>query len=111
MFSCLRECGSQTADARRFDELFYVDLPQQKEREEIWQIQITKYGRDPKEFAIVQFARECAKEFRNVIAALETALREDFKRAQIRLELGGDSPGDVCVPVESMTGNSMPCRT
>jgi SpoVK/Ycf46/Vps4 family AAA+-type ATPase len=41
----------------RFDELWFVDLPNQKEREAIWAIQIAKYGRDPKEFDIVQLAR------------------------------------------------------
>lgn len=32
----------------RFDELFFVDLPTQQEREAIWSIQIAKYGRKPK---------------------------------------------------------------
>jgi ATP-dependent 26S proteasome regulatory subunit len=41
----------------RWDELFFVDLPNQSEREAIWQIQIAKYGRDPKDFDLVQLAR------------------------------------------------------
>ena len=41
----------------RWDELFFVDLPNQAEREAIWQIQIAKYGRDPKDFDLVQLAR------------------------------------------------------
>ena len=32
----------------RFDELFFVDLPNQQEREAIWGVQIAKYGRKPK---------------------------------------------------------------
>lgn len=32
----------------RFDELFFVDLPTQQEREAIWGIQILKYNRKPK---------------------------------------------------------------
>lgn len=32
----------------RFDDLFFVDLPDDKERSMIWKIQITKYKRDPK---------------------------------------------------------------
>lgn len=32
----------------RFDELFFVDLPNQEEREAIWGIQIAKYGRKAK---------------------------------------------------------------
>jgi hypothetical protein len=31
----------------RFDEMFFVDLPQRQEREAIWGIQIAKYGRKP----------------------------------------------------------------
>ncbi len=34
----------------RFDELFFVDLPNQQERDAIWGIQIAKYGRDPEQF-------------------------------------------------------------
>jgi SpoVK/Ycf46/Vps4 family AAA+-type ATPase len=41
----------------RFDELFFVDLPNLTEREAIWNIQISKYGRDPRDFDIVQLAR------------------------------------------------------
>ena len=41
----------------RFDELFFVDLPNQAEREAIWEIQIAKYSRDPKDFDLVQLAR------------------------------------------------------
>jgi SpoVK/Ycf46/Vps4 family AAA+-type ATPase len=41
----------------RFDELFFVDLPNQQEREAIWEIQIGKYGRDAKDFHIVQLAK------------------------------------------------------
>jgi SpoVK/Ycf46/Vps4 family AAA+-type ATPase len=41
----------------RFDELFFVDLPNQTEREAIWNIQIRNYGRDPKDFDVVQLAR------------------------------------------------------
>jgi len=41
----------------RFDELMFVDLPNQIEREAIWEIQIAKYRRDPKQFDTVQLAR------------------------------------------------------
>jgi AAA+ superfamily predicted ATPase len=41
----------------RWDELFFVDLPNQAEREVIWEIQISKYGREPKEFDTIQLAR------------------------------------------------------
>ena len=42
----------------RFDELMFVDLPNQGEREAIWGIQIRKYGRNPSDFDLVQLARE-----------------------------------------------------
>ena len=41
----------------RFDELFFVDLPNQAEREAIWAIQVQKYRRDPREYDLVQLAR------------------------------------------------------
>ena len=41
----------------RWDELFFVDLPNQQEREAIWEIQISKYGRQPKEYDIIQLAK------------------------------------------------------
>ena len=41
----------------RFDEMFFVDLPNQTEREAIWKIQIARHGRNPKDFDCVQFAR------------------------------------------------------
>jgi SpoVK/Ycf46/Vps4 family AAA+-type ATPase len=41
----------------RFDELWFVDLPNQNEREAIGGIQIRKYGRNPSDFDLVQLAR------------------------------------------------------
>jgi SpoVK/Ycf46/Vps4 family AAA+-type ATPase len=41
----------------RFDELFFVDLPNELERKAIWDIQIGKHGRDPKDFDLVQLAK------------------------------------------------------
>ncbi len=40
----------------RFDELFFVDLPNQKEREAIWRIQIAHYHRNPDTFDLGQLA-------------------------------------------------------
>lgn len=40
----------------RFDELFFVDLPDLAEREAIWSIQITKRGRNPVEFDLACLA-------------------------------------------------------
>lgn len=41
----------------RWDELFFVDLPNQEERKSIWAIQIQKYGRDPRDFDLAQLAK------------------------------------------------------
>ncbi len=41
----------------RFDEIFFVDLPSQKERKQIWKIQIAKYGRKPEDFDLQQLAK------------------------------------------------------
>jgi SpoVK/Ycf46/Vps4 family AAA+-type ATPase len=41
----------------RFDELFFVELPNQQEREAIWHIQIAKFGRQPEKFDVIQLAR------------------------------------------------------
>ncbi len=41
----------------RFDELFFVDLPNEEERRAIWTIVIERFGRDSKDFDVVQLAR------------------------------------------------------
>jgi SpoVK/Ycf46/Vps4 family AAA+-type ATPase len=40
----------------RFDEIFYVGLPSEREREEIFKIQIKKYHRNPKNFDTAELA-------------------------------------------------------
>jgi len=42
----------------RWDEQFFVDLPNADEREAIWRIQIAKYGRKPDRFDVTRLARE-----------------------------------------------------
>lgn len=41
----------------RFDEIFFVDLPNQDEREDIWRIVISDYSREPKDFDLKQLAK------------------------------------------------------
>src|SRR5271163_4363108 len=41
----------------RWDELFFVDLPNAKEREAIWEIQIEKFGREAASFDLRQLAK------------------------------------------------------
>ena len=66
----------------RFDELFFVDLPNQTEREAIWEIQIGNYGRDAKDFDIVQLGQATegltGSEIENVfVEALYQAFDQD----------------------------------
>jgi hypothetical protein len=41
----------------RWDQLFFIDLPNREERERIWQIQIAKYTREPASFDLAQLAK------------------------------------------------------
>ncbi len=41
----------------RFDEIFFVDLPSQAERESIFEIHLRKRKRDPKQFDLLELAR------------------------------------------------------
>jgi hypothetical protein len=41
----------------RFDEIFFVDLPNQDEREAIWTIQIARHRRDPAKYSIPALAK------------------------------------------------------
>jgi AAA+ superfamily predicted ATPase len=59
----------------RFDELFFVDLPAQEERKQIFSIQLAKRKRNPAEFDLNRLA-ESAKEYSGaeIDAAVEAAL-------------------------------------
>ena len=59
----------------RFDELFFVDLPDQAERQQIFAIQLTKRKRNPQDFDLNQLAAS-AKGFSGaeIDAAVQTAL-------------------------------------
>ncbi len=41
----------------RFDELWFVDLPNERERESIWKLVIQRHGRDAEQFDVAQLAR------------------------------------------------------
>ncbi len=42
----------------RFDEIFFIDLPSEAEREEIFRIHLAKRGRDPQGFALQRLAED-----------------------------------------------------
>jgi len=65
----------------RFDELFFVDLPTTREREEILMIHLRKWGRDPLQFPIEELAEQAERlsgaELEQVVsAALYTAFSD-----------------------------------
>ena len=66
----------------RFDEIFFIDLPRQPEREEIFRIHIRKRGRDPERFDIARLAGRAggfsgAEIEQAVIAAMYRAFPEN----------------------------------
>jgi len=74
----------------RFDELFFVDLPNQEEREAIWRIQIAKFRRKPEQFDVTQLARASDGLTGSEIEQLFIdALHEAFSRRK--------EPGDLSV--------------
>lgn len=66
----------------RFDEIFFIDLPTHKEREEIFTIHLRKRGRDPQKFNIPKLAR-AAEGFSGaeIEQAIISALFDAFHRS------------------------------
>ena len=83
----------------RLDEIFYVDLPSEEEREEIFRIHLAKRGRDPKKFDIPALV-EASKEFSGaeieeaIISALYDAFyaKEDLKTSYVLNSLAETVP-------------------
>ena len=67
----------------RFDEMFFVDLPDPRERAAIWDIVIAKYGRKPADFDTVVLARAC-EQFTGaeIEAVFVDALHEAFAKGR-----------------------------
>jgi ATP-dependent 26S proteasome regulatory subunit len=63
---------------RRFDEVFFVDLPQPEERQEILEIHLAKRGRDPKRFDLTTVV-EATPDFTG--AELEKVVQAALRRA------------------------------
>jgi len=64
--------------AGRFDEVFYIDLPNQTEREEIFRIHIQKVKRNPDDFQIPEFA-SITNEYSG--AEIETCVQDALNNA------------------------------
>ena len=67
----------------RLDEIFYVDLPNEEEREEIFRIHLAKRGRDPKNFDLKAMV-EASKDFSGaeIEEAIISALYDAFYTKQ-----------------------------
>lgn len=63
----------------RFDEVFFVNLPQERERYDIFSIQLKKVGRDPDKFEINKLA-EASKDFtgREIEQVIKESLYDAF---------------------------------
>ncbi len=53
----IRQLPPELQRKGRIDEIFFVPLPEESERDEIFQIHIRKTGRDPKDYKTGQFAK------------------------------------------------------
>lgn len=88
----------------RFDEIFFIDLPESKEREQIFDIHLKKRKRDPKEFKLkLKVLAEKSEGFNGaeiemaVIAALQRAFHEgrDITQADLEKEVEASVPLSV----------------
>ena len=94
----------------RFDEIFFIDLPELKEREQIFEIHLKKRHRDPKAFKLkVKLLAEKSEGFSGaeietvVIAALQRAFHEgrDLLQEDLSKEV------EACVPLSVMMKEDM----
>lgn len=86
----------------RFDEIFFLDLPQSSEKEEIFAIHLRKKGRDPKKFDLESLARQ-AKDFTG--AEIEQVINDAlFAAYNRRKDLGSEEINlaiSSCIPLST----------
>jgi SpoVK/Ycf46/Vps4 family AAA+-type ATPase len=89
----------------RFDEIFFIDLPEIEEREQIFNIHLKKRKRDPKEFKLkLKVLAEKSEGFNGaeietcVVAALQRAFHEGRELTQADLV----TEVEACVPLSVM---------
>ncbi len=94
----------------RFDEIFFIDLPELKEREQIFDIHLKKRHRDPKTFKLkIKLLAEKSEGFSGaeietvVIASLQRAFHEG--RDLIQEDLNKEV--EACVPLSVMMREDM----
>src|SRR5438309_2214304 len=83
----------------RFDELFFVDLPNQQERKQIFAIQLTKRKRNPADFDLARIATAAAGySGAEIESAVQTALYAAYSQKQQVWERVSDLSGRVKDP-------------
>jgi len=96
----------------RWDELFFVDLPNETERQAVWQRVIRRCDWDPNEFDTVQFAKALAdltgsEIEQTLVKSLDQAFDEETERTYLTIatvvkvldELGEDERLRMRVPI------------
>jgi SpoVK/Ycf46/Vps4 family AAA+-type ATPase len=91
----------------RFDELFFVDLPNQSERKQIFAIHLTRRKRNPAEFDLDRVAA-AARGYSGaeIDAAVQTALYAAFSQAQIVVPRGSARSGKT-LPGRDLTTQNL----
>ena len=74
----------------RWDQLFFIDLPNREEREAIWQIQIGKYRREPAVFDLRQLAKATE-------GFTGSEIEQVFIEALYRAFDAGEEPSDLTI--------------
>lgn len=87
----------------RWDEMFFVDLPNEAERRAIWEIQVAKYGRNPCDFDLAQLTRATEGLTGSEIEAVFTeALHDAFDAGTEPADLSIASVLTTFVPLSEM---------
>jgi AAA+ superfamily predicted ATPase len=92
----------------RFDELFFVDLPNPQEREAIWKVQIAKYGRDPAQFHLAALTKATEGFTGSEIEqAFVDALHDAFSRRKEPTDLSIALLLTSAVPLSKLMGDEI----
>ena len=92
----------------RLDEIWFVNLPTEKERREIFNIQIKKYGRDPSKFNIDKLAKITHKDevknkvFKYTGAEIEEAIKDSLYTVFDRNDGSDITDKDIMISLQSI---------
>jgi len=90
----------------RFDELFFVDLPNQAERAQVFSIQLAKRKRNPAEFDLQRLAAARGYSGAEINAAVQAALYAAFSEAKPPLRASASGRSDS----PASPGSSLPAE-